>query len=154
MLPVTKIAFLTFFSVGSSCTRLLRRTYTDWYTCFLFENPARRETSERLWQSTGWSTLRTRPSGTKIIPTAVNSVVLPGWCIGPRLDANKKLTFLLQCQLGGNSITDKPIKPQAAITGSVLKEFHKLSISTADKALCELFIMHSSLPCSHASTSQ
>jgi hypothetical protein len=58
----------------------------------------------------------------------------------PRLDADGKLAFLLQRQLRGYKSTDPGEKPQVAITGSVLRKYHELAISTFDKALCELFI--------------
>jgi hypothetical protein len=45
----------------------------------------------------------------------------------PRLDADGRLAFILQRQLRGYS------------TASVLRELHKLALSSADKALCELF---------------
>jgi hypothetical protein len=57
----------------------------------------------------------------------------------PRLNADGKLAFVLQRQLRGYSSSDPPPSPQIAITVSMLREFHKLSISAADKALCELF---------------
>jgi hypothetical protein len=57
----------------------------------------------------------------------------------PRLDADGKFAYILQRQLHGYSSNDEPASPQVAITVSVLREFHKLSISTMDKALCELF---------------
>ncbi len=58
----------------------------------------------------------------------------------PRLDADGKLAFLLQRQLRGYSSINPPVKPQVAITASILRQFYKMSISDADKALCELFI--------------
>jgi hypothetical protein len=58
----------------------------------------------------------------------------------PRLDVDGKFAFLLQRQLRGYSSTDKPESPQVAMTASILREFYKLSISSTDKALCELFI--------------
>jgi hypothetical protein len=58
-----------------------------------------------------------------------------------RLDGEHKLAFILQCQLRSYSNTDPPATPQAAMTGSILREFYKLSTSSSsDKALCELFI--------------
>jgi hypothetical protein len=57
----------------------------------------------------------------------------------PRLDADGKFAYILQRQLRGYSSTDEPASPQVAVTASVLREFHKLAISSMDKALCELF---------------
>jgi hypothetical protein len=57
----------------------------------------------------------------------------------PWLDADKWLAFILQHQLRGYHVTDKPVTPQAAVNGSTLWEFHKISISSMDKAMCELF---------------
>jgi hypothetical protein len=58
----------------------------------------------------------------------------------PRLDTDKKLAFLLQRQLRGYKSTDPGETPQVAITGSVLRKFYKLAVSSFDKALCQLFI--------------
>lgn len=58
----------------------------------------------------------------------------------PRLDADGKLAFLRQRQLRGYKSSDPGEKPQAAVTGSVLRKFYALSISPTDKALCKLFI--------------
>ncbi len=58
----------------------------------------------------------------------------------PRLDEDQKFAFILQRQIRGYKNEDKPEKQQVAITGSVLREFFKLSISQMDKSLCELFI--------------
>jgi hypothetical protein len=58
----------------------------------------------------------------------------------PRLDTNGKLTFILQRQLWGYRAPDPREKPQVAITGTVLRQFHKLAVSPFDKALCQLFI--------------
>jgi len=56
----------------------------------------------------------------------------------PRLDRENKFAFILQRQLRSYANTDKPVTPQAAITGSILREFYKLSISSSsDKALCK-----------------
>jgi hypothetical protein len=57
-----------------------------------------------------------------------------------RLNADKKLAFILQRQLRGYSIYDPPPNPQVAITASVLREFIKLATTKYDKALCDLFI--------------
>jgi hypothetical protein len=58
----------------------------------------------------------------------------------PRLDKDGKLAFILQRQLRGYSSVDSPETLQVAITTSILRKFYCLSISAADKALCELFI--------------
>jgi len=59
----------------------------------------------------------------------------------PGLDRENKFAFILQCQLRSYSNTEKPVTPQAAVTGSILREFYKLSTSSSsDKVLCELFI--------------
>jgi hypothetical protein len=64
----------------------------------------------------------------------------------PRLDADGKLAFLLQCQLQGYSSLDTPVKPQVAITASILCQFYKMSISRTIKALCKLLKVPSFLP--------
>jgi hypothetical protein len=56
------------------------------------------------------------------------------------LDVDGKLAFFLQRQLRGYANIDPPPNPQVAITASVLREFYRLSLSTYDKSLCELFI--------------
>jgi hypothetical protein len=58
----------------------------------------------------------------------------------PRLDGDGKLALILQRQLRGYRSTDPPEKRQIAISGSVLREFYRLSLSEMDKARCELFI--------------
>jgi hypothetical protein len=58
----------------------------------------------------------------------------------PRLDSNGKSAFLLQHQLRGYKNYDKTEKQQVGITGSVLYEFHQLSLSSIDEARCKLFI--------------
>jgi len=58
----------------------------------------------------------------------------------PRLDGDGKFAFILQCQLRGYSSLDTPVSSQIAITASILRKVHDMSISPADKALCELFI--------------
>ncbi len=57
----------------------------------------------------------------------------------PRLDIDGKFAFLLQRQLRGYSSTNPPTTPQVAIKASILRKFYQMSISPADKALCELF---------------
>jgi len=69
----------------------------------------------------------------------------------PRLDGDGKFALILQRQLRGYRTNDPPEKRQVAISGSVLREFHRLSLSAMDefhrlslsamdKARCELFI--------------
>jgi len=58
----------------------------------------------------------------------------------PRLDINGKFAFILQRQLRGYRSTDPGEKPQVSITGSVLQQFYKLTVSSFDTALCQLFI--------------
>jgi hypothetical protein len=58
----------------------------------------------------------------------------------PRLDVDGKLAFILQRQLRGYQSTDPGEKPQVALTGSVLRKFYHLAISSFDKAMCQLFI--------------
>jgi hypothetical protein len=56
------------------------------------------------------------------------------------LDADGKLSFILQCQFRDYKSSDPGEVPQVAITGSVLRKFLELSIFSVDKAMCELFI--------------
>jgi predicted nucleic-acid-binding Zn-ribbon protein len=58
----------------------------------------------------------------------------------PRLDGDGKLAFILQRQLRGYKSTNPGEKPQVALTGSILRKFYQLAISSFDKALCQLFI--------------
>ncbi len=58
----------------------------------------------------------------------------------PRLDTDGKHSFLLLRQYRGYNNLDPPVKPQAAITGSVLREFYKSSFTELDKSMCQLFI--------------
>ncbi|MFN9981084.1 MAG: hypothetical protein ACK53Y_14255, partial [bacterium] len=58
----------------------------------------------------------------------------------PRLDGDGKLAFILQRQLCGYKSTNPGEKPQVALTGSILRKFYQLAISSFDKALCQLFI--------------
>ena len=58
----------------------------------------------------------------------------------PRLDRNGKFAFILQRQLRGYRTADPPERQQKAISGEVLREFHRLALSNIDKARCELFI--------------
>jgi hypothetical protein len=57
----------------------------------------------------------------------------------PRLDFDAKVAFLLQRQLRSYTIVDKPEVRQAAVTASILRQFNKIAISSADKAMSELF---------------
>jgi hypothetical protein len=59
----------------------------------------------------------------------------------PRLDNKGKFAYLLQRQLRHYLNNDPPDRQQAAVTGSILREYYKLSKSSnSDRALCELFI--------------
>ena len=58
----------------------------------------------------------------------------------PRLDTDAKFAFILQRQIRSYKNSDNPETQQVAVTGSILREFYKLSISKVDKALCQLFI--------------
>ncbi len=58
----------------------------------------------------------------------------------PRLNEDGKLAFLLPWQLRGYSTIDNLEWLQVAITASRIREFYKMSLSTYDRALCELFI--------------
>jgi hypothetical protein len=57
---------------------------------------------------------------------------------GSMQTGNLHLFYSISCE--GYSVNDTPDSPQVAITASVLRKFYDLSISLADKALCELFI--------------
>jgi hypothetical protein len=58
----------------------------------------------------------------------------------PRLNNNGNIAFFLQRQLQGYKSLDPGETPQVAVTGSILQQFFKQSISPVDIALCELFI--------------
>ncbi len=58
----------------------------------------------------------------------------------PRLDRDGKPALFLQRQLRGYRTLDPPIKPQVALTASILRQFYLTSISHFDRNLCELFI--------------
>jgi len=58
----------------------------------------------------------------------------------PRLDRDGKFALFLQWQLRGYKSLDPPTNTQPALTASILKCFHSMSVSTFDKALCKLFI--------------
>jgi hypothetical protein len=57
----------------------------------------------------------------------------------PRLDADSNVAFILQRQLRAYRGFDNHEKQQVAVTGSVLRKFIDISISSADKAMSELF---------------
>jgi hypothetical protein len=57
----------------------------------------------------------------------------------PRLDRDGKSSFLLQCQIRGYKKLDPSKKQQVALTGSILRELHKMAFTPLEKALCELF---------------
>jgi len=58
----------------------------------------------------------------------------------PRPDNDGNIAFFLQHQLRCYKSLDPGEVPQVAVTGSILRQFHKQSISPLDLALCELFI--------------
>jgi hypothetical protein len=58
----------------------------------------------------------------------------------PRLDNDGNIAFFSQRQLQCYKSLDPGEVPQVAITGLILCQFHKQSISPLDLALCELFI--------------
>jgi len=60
--------------------------------------------------------------------------------LDPRMATNGKFAFIIQCWLRGYNNSDKPEEQQAAVTGSALQEFYKLSLSKIDRALCQLVI--------------
>jgi len=57
----------------------------------------------------------------------------------PRLDRDGKSSFLLQRQIRGYKKLDPSKKQQVALTGSILRELHKMAFTPLEKALCELF---------------
>jgi hypothetical protein len=57
----------------------------------------------------------------------------------PRLDTDSNVAFILQRQLRAYKGSDRHEKQQVAVTGSILRKFIQASISTADKAMSELF---------------
>jgi hypothetical protein len=57
----------------------------------------------------------------------------------PRLDADSNVAFILQRQLRAYRGFDNHEKQQVAVTGSVLQKFIDISISSADRAMSELF---------------
>ncbi len=57
----------------------------------------------------------------------------------PRLDTDSNVAFILQWQLRAYKGSDRHEKQQVAVTGSILRKFIQASISTADKAMSELF---------------
>jgi hypothetical protein len=58
----------------------------------------------------------------------------------PRLDRDGKSSFLLQRQIRGYKKLDPSKKQQVALTGSILRELHKMAFTPLKKALCELFV--------------
>jgi len=58
----------------------------------------------------------------------------------PRLDINGNIAFILQHQLECYKTLDPGEKQQVAVTGSILQQFSKPSVSPMDSAMCELFI--------------
>jgi len=58
----------------------------------------------------------------------------------PRLDNDGNIAFFSQRQLQCYKSLDPGEVPQIVVTGSILRQFHKQSISPLDLALCELFI--------------
>ena len=58
----------------------------------------------------------------------------------PTLDPDGKLAFFLQRQFRSYANNDRPIKQQAAITGSILRKFHQIATTKLEKAMCDLFI--------------
>jgi hypothetical protein len=57
----------------------------------------------------------------------------------PRLDEDGKPSLFLHRQLRGCKKSDKPEKQQVALTGSIIKELHKMAFTQLDKAMCLLF---------------
>jgi hypothetical protein len=58
----------------------------------------------------------------------------------PTLDTDGKFAFFLQRQFRSYSNSDRPTKQQAAITGSILPEFHRMATTKLEKSMCDLFI--------------
>jgi hypothetical protein len=58
----------------------------------------------------------------------------------PTLDADGKPSFLLQRQFRGYANNYEPVKQQAAVTGSILGQFHKMALRNLEKSMCDLFI--------------
>jgi len=84
-----------------------------------------------------------RPNKSESVRAALDNVAQAYKLAGradPRLDQDKKFAFILQRQLRGYRSTDVPERRQIAISGAVLREFHRLALSQMDKARCELFI--------------
>jgi hypothetical protein len=57
----------------------------------------------------------------------------------PRLDEDGKPSLFLHRQLRGYKKSDKPEKQEVALTGSIIKELHKMAFTQLDKAMCLLF---------------
>jgi hypothetical protein len=58
----------------------------------------------------------------------------------PTLDPDGKFTFILSRQFRSYTNSDPPPRQQAAITGSILRKFHKMATTKLEKAMCKLFI--------------
>jgi hypothetical protein len=57
----------------------------------------------------------------------------------PRLDEDGKPSLFLHRQLRGYKKLDKPEKQQVALTGSIIKELHKMAFTPLDITMCQLF---------------
>jgi hypothetical protein len=57
----------------------------------------------------------------------------------PRLDEDGKSSLFLQRQFRGYKKLDKAEKQQVALTGSVIKELHKMAFTSLDISMCQLF---------------
>jgi hypothetical protein len=58
----------------------------------------------------------------------------------PTLDSDGKFAFLLSRQFRSYANSDPPSKQQAAVTGSILRQFHKMATTKLETAMCDLFI--------------
>ncbi len=72
----------------------------------------------------------------------------------PRLDTDKRFAFILQCNLRGYHVNDKPTSPQAAVTGSILREFHSSPYHKLTKHYVNSLLVPSFSPCILASISK
>jgi hypothetical protein len=57
----------------------------------------------------------------------------------PRLDEDGKSSLFLQRQFRGYKKLDKPEKQQVILTGSVIRELHKMAFTPLDTTMCQLF---------------
>jgi hypothetical protein len=57
----------------------------------------------------------------------------------PRLDEDGKSSLFLQRQFRGYKKLDKLEKQQVALTGSIIKELHKIDFTPLDITMCQLF---------------